>query len=140
MPEPHSRRTASAVIVGFMLLSLSGCAQGGGAGGDDAVSVVARGADRTLGAHTFRFEATMGGDGQPVVLSGAADLDRKVEGTAFGRGGACPPDFIMTEDRESSQRRGLLPRSFDVKTPWAVADTKAMQASLAAESGGPGGL
>src|SRR5213080_3115144 len=131
MPAPSSRRAVAAGLVGVLLLALTGCARGGGAA--DGVSVLARGAERTLGAHTFRFETTMESDGGPMVISGAFDTDRKVGGIAFGRGGAWPPDQILGRDGKMYQRREMLPRSMQVPTAWVVVDLEAVQRSIATQ-------
>src|SRR5258705_1968537 len=94
MPAVRAGRAAGAGLLVLLLLASAGCARGGeaGAGG---LSVVARGADRTLGAHTFRFETAMESTGGTMVVSGAFDTDRKVGGLALGRGGggAAPPNL-----------------------------------------------
>jgi hypothetical protein len=130
-----SRRVAGLGSITLVLVSASACASGGGAAaGDDAVSVVARGADRTLGTHTFRFEVTFGADGQTSVMSGVADLDRKLAGSALGAGGTFPPDQLMTEDGKLYQRREFLPRwAAGVITPWALLDGP----ELLRKAGGP---
>ena len=124
MFHPRSRRVAgSGAIALLFLLTATACAAGGRPARDDAVSVVARGADRTLGAHTFRFEATMGSDGFSSVMSGVVDLDQNLAGSAVGAGGLFPADQIMTQDGKVYQRREVLPRwAADVTTPWALID------------------
>ena len=137
MSAIRRRGAARFGAIAVLLLSLSGCAQGGGAGSgasEDAVSVVVGGAERTLGARTFRFEMRnpRGEDGL-FVASGVVDLDRKLFGMVQAPGGRLPVDDIFTDDGKTHRRAELFPRSLEIKTPWATLDMKAMAVGLGIE-------
>jgi len=137
MSAIHHRGAARIGATALLLLSLSGCARGGGsgAGPDGAVSVVVGGADRTLGARTFRYEmrGSGGEDGRVFVQSGVVDLERKLFGMVQAPGGRRPADDILTADGKTYRRSELFPRSLNIKTPWAIVDQKAMADALGIE-------
>jgi hypothetical protein len=139
MSAIHSRGAARFGAIGLLLLSLSGCAGGGGTGSgtgaDDAVSVVVGGAERTLGARTFRYEmrGSGGESGRLFVHSGVVDFDRKLFGMVQAPGGRLPVDDIFTADGKTYRRAELFPRSLEIKTPWATLDHKVMADALGIE-------
>lgn len=111
------RRPILGVAAVLAVVALSGCA--GGRTGPGAETVVAAGASKTLAAHTFRFQMTIVGTGQPnEVQSGEVDLDHHLMTMVIGADPTRPPDQIAVGG-VFYERSDLLPMSVRPSTPWA---------------------